>query len=83
MAVRACRRRWLAQTRKKQQATHQRRAVMHAFRWREVTKHQDPIKKPVSLLLGVNSDKEAMGQVFGGTEEVRMLMAVLHNARTC
>jgi hypothetical protein len=56
---------------------------MHACRWREVTKHQDPIKKPVSLLLGVNSDKEAMGQVFGGTEEVRMLMAVLHNARTC
>ena len=48
-----------------------------------MTKHQDPIKKPARLLLGVDSDKEAIGQVFGGTDEVRMLMAVLHTARIC
>ena len=46
-----------------------------------MTKHQDPIKKPVRLLLGVDSDKEALGQVFGGTDEVRMLRAVLQTAR--
>lgn len=43
-----------------------------------MTKHRDAINKTVRLLLGVDSDKSAIGKVFGGKEEVRMLVAIAH-----